>query len=54
MLAALAALLFLIALILDIADVAGDLTTTLMLAGLCALAAHFALGMAAIRRSGPR
>ncbi len=40
------AILFAVALLLDILDVKGDLTSTLVTAGLLALALHFALGTA--------
>lgn len=44
MLAIIAAVLFGVALILDVADQAGDLVSTLMLGGLLSLALYFALG----------
>lgn len=44
MFAVIAAILFGVALLLDVLDTAGDLVSTLSLAGLLSLALHFALG----------
>jgi hypothetical protein len=44
MFAIIAAIFFGVALVLDVVDTAGDLTSTLTVAGLLCLALHFALG----------
>ena len=46
MFAIIAAVLFGVALILDVADITGDLGSTLVTAGLLCLALHMALGIA--------